>query len=244
MTALSSSPAPSQPTFVVGHKNPDADAICSAIAYAAFKDARGERGYVAARCGNSNARIDTILARFRQPLPYYLSDVSPRVHDLMTPDVVSILDDATCAEALELIDQHQIRVLPVINSRHRAVGTLSLAHLGGVFIPRVSEPKQMRQVRTSLSNIARALRGRHVTLRKPDGAAKPACRDVDQHQVHRPLAEQVFGLGRRPARQGHLAAIAGANARPFDLNLAAVEADLASRLSPPMTLLARATPIA
>lgn len=168
MTALSPSPAPSQPTFVVGHKNPDADAICSAIAYAAFKDARGERGYVAARCGNSNARIDTILARFRQPLPYYLSDVSPRVHDLMTPDVVSILDDATCAEALELIDQHQIRVLPVINSRHRAVGTLSLAHLGGVFIPRVSEPKQMRQVRTSLSNIARALKGRVIHLTGED----------------------------------------------------------------------------
>src|SRR3954469_20075492 len=71
------------PTYVVGHKNPDADAICSAIAYAAYKEARGEHGYVAARCGNSNARIDTVLARFRQPLPYYLSDVSPRVRDLM-----------------------------------------------------------------------------------------------------------------------------------------------------------------
>ncbi|MEY2879516.1 MAG: hypothetical protein RLZZ15_1896 [Verrucomicrobiota bacterium] len=57
-------PATATPTYVVGHRNPDADAICSAIAYAAYKEARGERGYVAARCGNSNARIDTILARF------------------------------------------------------------------------------------------------------------------------------------------------------------------------------------
>jgi manganese-dependent inorganic pyrophosphatase len=152
------------PTFVVGHKNPDADAICSAIAYAAYKEARGDRGYVAARCGNSNARIDTILARFKQSLPYYLSDVSPRVHDLMTPDVVSVSEDATCAEALELIDKHQIRVLPVTNTRRRAVGTLSLAHLGGVFIPRVSEPRQMRQVHTSLSNIARALKARVIHL--------------------------------------------------------------------------------
>src|SRR5262245_58938685 len=46
---------PAAPTYVVGHKNPDADAICSAIAYAAFKDAREERGFVPARCGNSNA---------------------------------------------------------------------------------------------------------------------------------------------------------------------------------------------
>ena len=50
--------APVNPIYVVGHRNPDADSICSAIAYAAFKQARGERDYVAARCGNSNARID------------------------------------------------------------------------------------------------------------------------------------------------------------------------------------------
>src|SRR3954471_260606 len=152
------------PTYVVGHRNPDADAICSAIAYAAYKEARGERGYVAARCGNSNARIDTILNRFKQPLPYYLSDVSPRVHDLMTPDVISVPEDATCAEALELIDRHQIRVVPVVGKRRRAVGTVSLAHLGGVFIPRVSEPRLMRQVHTSLSNIARALKARVLHL--------------------------------------------------------------------------------
>jgi manganese-dependent inorganic pyrophosphatase len=54
--------ATATPTFVIGHKNPDADSICSAIAYAAFKEARGESGYVAARCGNSNARIDAIAS--------------------------------------------------------------------------------------------------------------------------------------------------------------------------------------
>lgn len=152
------------PTYVVGHKNPDADAICSAIAYAALKEARGERGYVAARCGNSNARIDTILSRFQQPLPYYLSDVSPRVHDLMTPAVIAVPENATCAEALELIDRHHIRVLPVTNTRRKPVGTVSLAHLGGVFIPRVSEPRLMRQVHTSLASIARALKGRAIHL--------------------------------------------------------------------------------
>jgi manganese-dependent inorganic pyrophosphatase len=152
------------PTYVVGHKNPDADAICSAIAYAAFKELRGERGYVAARCGNSNARIDTILRRFQQPLPYYLSDVSPRVHDLMTSTVISVPENATCAEALELIDRHHIRVLPVTNTRRKPVGTVSLAHLGGVFIPRVSEPRLMRQVHTSLASIARALKGRALHL--------------------------------------------------------------------------------
>jgi manganese-dependent inorganic pyrophosphatase len=154
----------SHPTYVVGHRNPDADAICSAIAYAALKEARGETGYLAARCGNSNARIDTILARFSQPLPLYLSDVSPRVRDLMSSEVIAVSENATCAEALELLDRHHIRVLPVTNERRTVVGVVSLLALGGVFIPRVSEPRAMRQVKTSLAHIARALHARALHL--------------------------------------------------------------------------------
>ena len=57
------------PIYILGHKNPDADAICSAIAYEAFKHATGKPEYVAARCGNTNARIDAILDRFNVPPP-------------------------------------------------------------------------------------------------------------------------------------------------------------------------------
>jgi manganese-dependent inorganic pyrophosphatase len=166
--AASASPSTPLPTYVIGHRNPDADAICSAIAYAAYKEARGDRGYIAARCGNSNARIDTILARFKQPLPLYLSDVSPRVRDLMATEVISIPENATCAEALELLDRHHIRVLPVTSARKGVVGVVSMAALGGVFIPRVSEPRAMRQVNTSLAHIARALHAKalHVVGEK------------------------------------------------------------------------------
>lgn len=145
------------PTYIIGHKNPDADSICSAIAYAAFKEARGETGYIAARCGNSNARIDAILERFHTPLPLYLSDVSPRVHDMMTPSPLAVAEDATCAEALKLIDEHGISVLPVISARKRALGSLTLASLGHHFIPRLDKPRAMRQVRTSLARIVQTL---------------------------------------------------------------------------------------
>jgi manganese-dependent inorganic pyrophosphatase len=148
----------SNTTYVIGHRNPDADSICSAIAYAAYKEARGEKGHVAARCGNSNARIDTILSRFRHPLPVYLSDVWPRVRDMMESDVVTVPENATCAEALELIDRHDVGLLPVVDAGRKVVGTISLPHLGGIFIPRVSQPKLMRQVHGTLANIARALK--------------------------------------------------------------------------------------
>ncbi len=149
---------PSTPTYVIGHKNPDTDAICSAIAYAAFKEARGEADYVATRCGNSNARIDAILERFHTPLPLYLSDVSPRVHDLMTVNPIAVSLGATCAETLRLIDQHHVTVLPVVSSDSRATGTITLAQLGHFFIPRLDEPRAMRQVRTSLARIVQSLK--------------------------------------------------------------------------------------
>jgi manganese-dependent inorganic pyrophosphatase len=145
-------------TFVIGHRNPDADSICSAIAYAAYKEARGEAGHVAARCGNTNDRIDRILGRFHQPLPVYVSDVSPRVRDLMATAVAAVPETATCAEALELMDRGDLHLLPVTDGAGRVVGTLSLPHLGGIFIPRVKEPRLMRQVHGSLADIARALK--------------------------------------------------------------------------------------
>lgn len=149
-------------TYIIGHKNPDADAICSAIAYAAFKQQRGDKGYIAARCGNSNARIDTILSRFNQPLPYYLTDVSPRVRDLMISEVVSVNDSATCAEALEMIDRHGVSVLPITRDNLQIEGTVSLAQMGRFFVPHINEPRQMRQVHTSLDRIVRSLQAQTI----------------------------------------------------------------------------------
>ena len=80
-------------TYVIGHKNPDADAICSAIAYANLKILQGHKGCIPARCGNTNARIDTILAKFSQPIPLFVGDVSPRARDIMVRDVVKVCYD-------------------------------------------------------------------------------------------------------------------------------------------------------
>ncbi len=170
MTPSAVSPNDTPLTYIIGHKNPDSDAICSAIAYAALKEAQGAKGYVAARCGNSNERIDTILKKFRQPLPVYLSDVTPRVQDLMASEVYSVNENATCAEALELIEHHDVRVLPVLASERRVVGTISITQLSGHFVPRISTPREMRHVHTRLSNITRALKARVLHMEKEDAA--------------------------------------------------------------------------
>ena len=45
-------------TYIIGHRNPDADAICSAIAYAAYKEARGEKGLPSRSRASARAEID------------------------------------------------------------------------------------------------------------------------------------------------------------------------------------------
>ncbi|MBT5903306.1 MAG: putative manganese-dependent inorganic diphosphatase [Opitutaceae bacterium] len=155
-------------TYIIGHRNPDADAVCSAIAYAALKEAQGHQGYVAARCGNTNARIDTILAKFDQPAPIYISDVTPRVRDVMIKNVVTVPENATCAEALELIDEHDVRILPVVTPERYVKGQLSIFDLGGSFVPRVKEPREMRRVHTCIDQVARSLKATVLTSTRSD----------------------------------------------------------------------------
>ncbi len=158
------------PTYIIGHKNPDADAICSAIAYAEFKAQIGHGECIAARCGNSNERIDTILERFNTPLPPFVGDLTPRVRDIMVSGehLRKVHADATCAEALELIDRFDIRALPVVDDEDRALGIVSVFGLGEFFIPKADQPRRMRHVQTSVGAIVRCLKAEVIHADDPD----------------------------------------------------------------------------
>lgn len=157
-----------EPIIVIGHRNPDADAICSAIGYAAYKEATGSSNVIPARCGNSNARIDSILRRFDVPLPTFVGDVTPRVRDIMVRDIKKAQLDTICAEALQLFDRFDFRVLPVVNENNGIEGCLSIFDLGDYFIPKPSREKSMRRVHTTISDIVRALNADVIHAVDPD----------------------------------------------------------------------------
>src|SRR5215471_11732883 len=115
--------------LVIGHKNPDTDAICSAIGYAEFKRRTGMPEAVAARCGDTNDRIDFVLQTFGVPPPRFVADVSPRVSDVMQLRVLSVPPEASAATALNLLDEHNLRILPVLDADQRCRGLVSLFKL-------------------------------------------------------------------------------------------------------------------
>src|SRR5687768_11219139 len=84
--------------LVIGHRNPDTDSICSAIGYAEFKRRTGMPEAVAARCGDTNDRIDFVLNTFGVPAPRFVADVSPKVSDVMQRRILSVTPEATAAE--------------------------------------------------------------------------------------------------------------------------------------------------
>ena len=154
--------------YIFGHKNPDADAICSAIAYEAFKHATGQKEFVAARCGNTNARIEAILDYFKCPVPQFIGDVTPRINDIMRSEVQSVGKQSTCFEALEKIDQHDVRVLPVVDTKNRVEGLISFFQLGEFFIPSPKESRDLRRVYTNIESIIRSLNAISINSIQPD----------------------------------------------------------------------------
>ena len=151
--------------LVIGHKNPDTDAICSAIGYAEFKRRTGLPEAVAARCGDTNDRIDFVLNTFGLPAPKFVADVSPKISDVMQRKILSVRPDSTAAEALRLMDEKNLRILPVMDAENRCRGLLSLFKLSKFLFPAVSRhPGQQnsREVLSSLSSLARTLDGELV----------------------------------------------------------------------------------
>ena len=151
--------------LVIGHRNPDTDAICSAIGYAEFKRRTGLTEAIAARCGDTNDRIDFVLHTFGVPAPKFVADVSPKISDVMQRRILSVRPDSTAAEALRLMDEKNLRILPVMDAQQKCRGLLSLFKLSKFLFPAVSRhPGQQnsREVLSSLSSLARTLDGKLV----------------------------------------------------------------------------------
>ena len=192
--------------YVIGHKNPDADSICSAISYADFKHRMGEPQFVAARCGNTNARIDAILNRFGVVAPVFVGDVAPRLKDVMNTRVHRTRPSHTVAEALEILEKFDIRVLPVVDINNRILGQISIFRLGEFFVPRQVQSRELRRVHTTLSAIRMALKAEVHHLVTPDevetlyirvgAVSAERFRSISQEE-HIPMSQSILVVGDR-----------------------------------------------
>lgn len=146
-------------TLVIGHKNPDMDSICSALAYAHLKRQQGWNNVTAGRAGTLNARIEFVLRKFGVSEPVHVTDVTPQVRDVMARRVITAKADATISEAICSIDEHDLRGLPVVDADGHCLGLVSAHKITHALFPSRGELGHARRVTARLSDIFKTFSG-------------------------------------------------------------------------------------
>lgn len=126
--------------YITGHRNPDTDSIVSAMAYAALKNALGQREYQAARLGQVSDETQAVLDRFGMKPPQLITNVRTQVRDLDydTPPILS--SGATISHAWHLMQADKISVLPVANEDGTLYGMLSAGDVANYDMVSVYDP--------------------------------------------------------------------------------------------------------
>ena len=114
------------PIYVTGHKNPDTDSIVAAMAYAALRNACGDREYTAACLGRVSDETQLVLDRFGFQPPKHIADMYTQVRDLVY-DTPPLLGTAvTVGRAWEILQLERSNIaLPVTNEDGTLYGMLS-----------------------------------------------------------------------------------------------------------------------
>ena len=111
--------------YITGHRNPDTDSIVSAMAYAALKNALGQRQYCAARLGQISDETKAVLDKFGAQPPELINNVRTQVRDLDFDTPPTLSPAATISRAWQMMQADRISVLPVANEDGTLYGMLS-----------------------------------------------------------------------------------------------------------------------
>ena len=115
-----------EPIYVFGHKNPDTDSIASAIAYAALRNAIGDREFEARRLGHVSDETQAILDRFGIEPPQLLHNVRTQVRDLVYDTPPALDMTATIGRAWQVMaEDNKIAVLPITHEDGKLFGMLT-----------------------------------------------------------------------------------------------------------------------
>ncbi len=145
-----------RPVYIVGHKNPDTDSICSAIAYAYLKnkcDSTCE--YVPARAGQVNQETQYVLNAFHADPPVYLHDVMTDAKDIDMNDVEGVTEDVSLKKAWHLMRDRGDVTVPVID-REKLTGIITIGDIANAYMD-VYDNGILSRARTSYKNILETL---------------------------------------------------------------------------------------
>lgn len=140
--------------YIFGHKNPDTDSICSAIAYAELKKAQGHRAK-AIRLGKINKETEFVLDYFNVDAPDYLPTIRTQISDLNIDKVEHLSPQLSLRTAWDKTKSTNIKVAAVVDEENKLLGIVTLSDITSRFMDIQGNVEALKA--TPLKNILKTL---------------------------------------------------------------------------------------
>ena len=149
--------------YIIGHKNPDTDSICSAIAYADIKNrmSNGNR-YAAKRAGQINEETEYVLKRFGVEAPGYLSDVGTQVKDMDIRETPGVPNSISIKDAWAIMKESSAVTLPITKEDGQLEGLITTGDIAKSYMD-AHDNYFLSNARTQYRSIANTVEGVIVT---------------------------------------------------------------------------------
>ena len=147
--------------YIVGHKNPDTDSVCSAIAYANLKQQISEDVYIARRAGLLNEETQYVLDHFGVEPPKLLSDVHLQVKDVDVNRTPGIKSNTSIKEAWAMMKEQNVYTLAVTKDQ-KLEGVIATGDIATSYMD-VYDSRILATAKTQYQNIVNTLDGEIVT---------------------------------------------------------------------------------
>ena len=144
--------------YVIGHKNPDTDSICSAIAYAYLKNQSGTGEYIAKRAGHVSTETQYVLEKFNMEAPGYVPNVKTRVKDMEIRRTQGVSSDISLKKAWTLLNETKGTTLPIIEEDNVLEGLISIGDIARSYMA-VVDNAILSKAQTQYCNILETLDG-------------------------------------------------------------------------------------
>lgn len=149
------------PVLVIGHRNPDTDSICSAIAYAQLKKKLTGREYKPARAGHLNEETQYVLKHFHVDTPMYIGDVSTQVKDIEIRETKGVSENISLKNAWSLMKQNNVVTLPITDDENYLQGLITIEDITKSYME-VYDSRILATAHTKYQNIIETLEGTMV----------------------------------------------------------------------------------
>lgn len=147
--------------YVVGHRNPDTDSICSAIAYANLKNKiSGTEDYVPYRAGKLNEESQYVLKKCEVATPPLLQDVSAQISEVAIRKTESVKSSITIKNAWDMMQEVGVVTLPVVKNR-KMEGIITITDIATSYME-VQDTHILADSETTYKQVAETLSGKIV----------------------------------------------------------------------------------